>query len=68
MRKKPSIQQVLVKLNEGVSGEGNAIIDLRGLASVAGSADSGGEAAPDRERGTTSKNGYIRRTPSRNEV
>ena len=29
--KKPSIQQVLVKLNEGVSGEGNAIIDLRGL-------------------------------------
>src|SRR5881227_4017347 len=29
--KKPSIQQVLVKLNEGVSGAGNAIIDLRGL-------------------------------------
>ena len=29
--KKPSIQQVLVKLNEGVSGEGNAIIDLTGL-------------------------------------
>src|SRR3989442_12530274 len=29
--KKPSIQQVLLKLNEGVSGEGNAIIDLRGL-------------------------------------
>src|SRR5947199_1628082 len=28
--KKPSIQQVLVKLNEGVSGEGNAIIDLTG--------------------------------------
>ena len=32
--KKPSIQQVLVKLNEGVSGEGNAIIDLRGLPAV----------------------------------
>ena len=29
--KKPSIQQVLLKLNEGVSGEGNAIIDLTGL-------------------------------------
>src|SRR5438034_1177348 len=29
--KKPSIQQVLLKLNEGVSGEGNAIIDLSGL-------------------------------------
>ena len=29
--KKPSIQQVLLKLNEGVSGEGNAIVDLTGL-------------------------------------
>ena len=28
---KPSIRQVLVKLNEGVSGEGNAVIDLYGL-------------------------------------
>jgi len=28
---KPSINQVLVKLNEGVSGEGNAIVDLNGL-------------------------------------
>src|SRR5246500_376765 len=32
--KKPSIKQVLVKLNEGVSGEGNAIIDLTGLPAV----------------------------------
>src|SRR5213594_808241 len=32
--KKPSIKQVLVKLNEGVSGEGNAIIDLTGLPPV----------------------------------
>ena len=31
---KPSIKQVLVKLNEGVSGEGNAIIDLTGLPAV----------------------------------
>src|SRR5438094_4487555 len=31
--KKPSIKQVLVKLNEGVSGEGNAVIDLTGLPS-----------------------------------
>ena len=29
--KKPSIEQVMVKLNEGVSGEGNAVIDLSGL-------------------------------------
>ena len=28
---KPSIKQVLVKLNEGVSGEGNAIVDLNAL-------------------------------------
>src|SRR5213592_3614904 len=29
--RKPSIKQVLVKLNEGVSGEGNALVDLSGL-------------------------------------
>src|SRR5438105_1317280 len=29
--RKPAIKQVLVKLNEGVSGEGNAVIDLTGL-------------------------------------
>src|SRR6266496_1469284 len=29
--KKSSIKQVLVKLNEGVSGEGNAVVDLTGL-------------------------------------
>src|SRR5881398_4163966 len=29
--KKPAIKQVLAKLNEGVSGEGNAVIDLSGL-------------------------------------
>ena len=27
-RRKPSVRQVMVKLNEGVSGEGNAVIDL----------------------------------------
>ncbi|OGF57620.1 MAG: hypothetical protein A2Z21_10820 [Candidatus Fraserbacteria bacterium RBG_16_55_9] len=32
--KKPSIRQVLVKLNEGVSGTGNALIDLEGLPPV----------------------------------
>jgi hypothetical protein len=37
--RKPSIKQVLVKLNEGVSGEGNAVIDLTGLP-VAGIASS----------------------------
>ncbi|HEX4826329.1 MAG TPA: peptide ligase PGM1-related protein [Candidatus Polarisedimenticolaceae bacterium] len=30
--RKPSIAQVIVKLNEGVSGEGNAIVDLSDLA------------------------------------
>jgi hypothetical protein len=29
--RKPSIKQVLVKLNEGVSGEGNAVVDLTGI-------------------------------------
>src|SRR5438552_10908225 len=29
--RRPSIKQVLVKLNEGVSGEGNAVVDLTGL-------------------------------------
>lgn len=29
--RKPAAGQVLVKLNEGVSGEGNAVVDLRGL-------------------------------------
>ena len=31
--RKSSIKQVLVKLNEGVSGEGNALVDLKGLPS-----------------------------------
>jgi len=31
---KPCIEEVMVKLNEGVSGEGNAVIDLRGLPSL----------------------------------
>src|SRR2546428_2584424 len=38
--KKPSVEQVMVKLNEGVSGEGNAVIDLKGLP-VAGIDDAG---------------------------
>jgi hypothetical protein len=29
--KKPALRQVLIKLNEGVSGEGNALVDLEGL-------------------------------------
>ena len=28
---KPSLRQVMVKLNEGISGEGNAVVDLAGL-------------------------------------
>ena len=30
-RRKPEIAQVLVKLNEALSGEGNAVVDLQGL-------------------------------------
>ncbi len=30
---KPALRQVLVKLNEGVSGEGNALVDLEGISS-----------------------------------
>lgn len=36
LAKKPSIQQVVVKLNEGVSGKGNAMVDLAGVPSGAG--------------------------------
>src|SRR5881392_422552 len=48
--KKPSIKQVLVKLNEGVSGEGNAIVDVKGLPSVAGGGDPGKQRALLEER------------------
>src|SRR5438105_10984826 len=43
---KPSLKQVMVKLNEGVSGEGNAVIDLTGLPSVAGVDDAGPSGSP----------------------
>jgi len=39
--RKPSIKQVLVKLNEGVSGEGNAVIDLTGLPAPGDSKEKG---------------------------
>ena len=48
--RKPSIKQVMVKLNEGVSGEGNAIVDLRGLP-VAGYDDPGSQSRPATRRG-----------------
>jgi hypothetical protein len=34
-RQRPAIGNVIVKLNEGVSGQGNALVDLRGLPDVA---------------------------------
>ena len=40
-RTKPSIREAMVKLNEGVSGDGNAVIDLSGLPPVAGIDDAG---------------------------
>lgn len=36
--RKPGVEQVVVKLNEGVSGEGNAIVDLAGLPAGGGGA------------------------------
>ena len=32
LEERPSIDEVIVKLNEGVSGAGNALVDLRGIA------------------------------------
>ncbi len=37
LEERPSIEEVIVKLNEGVSGAGNALVDLRGIADTAGS-------------------------------
>lgn len=37
-RERPRMRQVLVKLNEGVSGEGNALVDLEGLPPADGDA------------------------------
>ena len=48
--RKPSIKQVMIKLNEGVSGEGNAIIDLTALAPVSGSGEPGRDKATLEER------------------
>ncbi len=36
---RPGLAQVIIKLNEGVSGEGNAIVDLGGLPEGAGTAE-----------------------------
>ncbi|HEY2981195.1 MAG TPA: hypothetical protein VGJ22_08445, partial [Anaerolineales bacterium] len=43
---RPDLQRVMVKLNEGVSGEGNAVVDLAGLAK-----DAKAEALAERVRG-----------------
>jgi hypothetical protein len=37
LQERPSISEVIVKLNEGVSGAGNALVDLRGTAETSGS-------------------------------
>jgi len=42
---KPSIKQVMVKLNEGVSGEGNAVVDLTGLPPASAEAAAGRRAS-----------------------
>ena len=37
LEERPSIDEVIVKLNEGVSGAGNALVDLRSIADTADS-------------------------------
>ena len=37
LQERPSISEVIVKLNEGVSGAGNALVDLRGATDTRGS-------------------------------
>jgi hypothetical protein len=37
LEERPGIDEVIVKLNEGVSGAGNALVDLRGIADTADS-------------------------------
>jgi hypothetical protein len=37
LEERPSVSEVIVKLNEGVSGAGNALVDLRGIAGTSGS-------------------------------
>jgi hypothetical protein len=44
---KPEISQVVVKLNNGVSGEGNALVDLRGVSDSAGLAQRVAALAPE---------------------
>jgi hypothetical protein len=38
VEQRPSIDEVIVKLNEGVSGAGNALVDLRGITTIGNSA------------------------------
>jgi hypothetical protein len=40
-RERPGLQQVLLKLNEGVSGDGNALVDLGGLPEPGSAAEGG---------------------------
>src|SRR6266436_9956425 len=49
---KPSLKQVMIKLNEGVSGEGNAVIDLTGLPSAVAGIDDAGHRGVSTRRGS----------------
>jgi hypothetical protein len=41
-RERPGLEQVLLKLNEGVSGEGNALVDLGGMPEPGSAAEAAG--------------------------
>jgi PGM1 C-terminal domain len=55
--RRPAIGQVVVKLNEGVSGEGNAMVDLAGLPAPGGTAER--PAVADRVRAMAFESGEV---------
>lgn len=50
LTEKPGMRRVMVKLNEGVSGEGNAVVDLKGLPEPEPEAEADPEALRERVR------------------
>jgi PGM1 C-terminal domain len=67
--RKPSLAQLVVKLNEGVSGEGNAMVDLGGLAAPGHADERAGIAARTRamafELAAATEAGYLAKLAER---
>src|SRR5262249_26475751 len=70
--RKPALRQLVVKLNEGVAGEGNAMVDLAGLPTPGHAAERGGVDACIRamhyELATTTHDGYMSKLAARGAV